>query len=418
MKELEALWSRLAEIPYFAPLFSVAGVLVLCVVAYWVARRVIVRGLAAIAKRTQTSWDDIFISRGVFDRLAWLAPAMVIHQFAYVFTDDAQGLVHRLVFAFVVLVVLSAFSRFLDTVNVIYQTTPRSRELPIKGYLQIVQLLAVLIGIIVVVSTILDRSPWGILSGLGAATAILLLVFRDTILSFVASIQLATNDMVRIGDWITMDQYGADGDVIDVALHTVKVQNWDKTISTIPTHKLMGESFRNWRGMSESGGRRIARAVNIDMTSIRFLTPQDLESYAKVKLLEDYLKRKLAELREWNESRQVDPDSPLNARRLTNLGTFRAYLVAYLRASPVLRQDMTLIVRQLPPTAEGLPIQIYVFSADQVWANYENIQSDIFDHVLASIPVFDLRVYQSPSSYDVIALQDARRDTSPVPTSV
>jgi len=403
-ERMRDLWSRLEAIPYGQSTVAVIGVFFLCALSFWVTRRVLLRVVASVAKRTTTNWDDILVGRGVFRQLAWIAPGLVVYYFAFLFEGDTEMLVQRLVLVYTIVILVAAFSRFLTAVNEIYnQTSPKARELPIKGYLQVLQLIVVLIGIIVIFSTLLDQSPWGILSGLGAATALLILVFRDTILSFVASIQLATNDMVRIGDWISMPQYGADGDVIDVALHTVKVQNFDKTISTIPTHKLMEDSFRNWRGMKESGGRRIARSVNLDMTSVRFLEPSDVEQLSKVALLRDYLPSKLEELRQWNEAQQVDPSSPVNGRRLTNLGTFRAYMIAYLRSHPRLNANMTMLVRHLPPSSEGLPLQVYAFSREQVWADYESIQADLFDHLLAALPVFGLRVFQRPTGLDLQA---------------
>jgi len=402
------LWARLEEIPLFPETLSFLGVLVLCGISLWLTRRILLRVVAHIAKRTSTEWDDILVARGVFGQLSWIAPGLVVYYFAYVFEGETEMLVQRLVSIYTIVVLIAAFSRFLSAANDIYQrTSPKARELPIKGYLQVVQLLVVLVGVIVIFSTLLDQSPWGILSGLGAATALLILVFRDTILSFVASIQLATNDMVRIGDWISMPQYGADGSVIDVALHTVKVQNWDKTISTVPTHKLMDDSFRNWRGMTESGGRRIARAVNLDMTSVRFLEPSDIESLSKVALLRHYLPKKKQEIEAWNRENQVDPSSPINGRRLTNLGTFRAYMLAYLKSHPKVHRDMTLLVRHLPPSGEGIPLQIYVFSNDQTWANFESIQADIFDHILAALPVFGLRVFQQPTGHDMRCMIEA-----------
>ena len=227
------------------------------------------------------------------------------------------------------------------------------------------------------------------------------MVFRDTILSFVASLQIASNDMVRVGDWIEMPQFGADGDVVDIALHTVKVQNWDKTITTIPTHRLISDSFKNWRAMSESGGRRIKRALHLDMSSIRFLGDADIERFGKFVLLKDYISEKKAELEEYNKSvTDGDPNLVANARRLTNIGTFRMYVVQYLKANPKIHDNMTFLIRQLSPTANGLPLEIYVFSNDVNWVAYEGIQSDIFDHLLAIVPEFGLRVFQQPTGQD------------------
>ena len=273
--------------------------------------------------------------------------------------------------------------------------------LPIKTVVQVLKLILYSVAAIAVISLLIGQSPSLLLGGLGAMTAVLMLIFKDAILGLVAGIQLSANQMVAPGDWIEMPKYGADGDVLEVALTTVKVKNWDKTITTIPTYALITESFKNWRGMSESGGRRIKRAINIDMGSIRFCDEEMLERFSKVQYIAEYLERKRHEISNWNAERNVDASDPLNGRQLTNLGTFRAYVVAYLRNHPVIHQEMTFLVRHLAPTEHGLPIEIYVFSRDQVWSNYEGIQADIFDHILAIAPAFDLRVYQSPTGGDV-----------------
>ena len=254
---------------------------------------------------------------------------------------------------------------------------------------------------ILIISIFLSKSPMYLISGIGALAAVLMLVFRDAILGFVAGIQLAANKMVAQGDWIEMPNYGADGDVLEVALTTVKVQNWDKTITTIPTYALISGSFKNWRGMQESGGRRIKRSVNIDMSSIRFCSEEMLERFERIQYISEYIESKKNELKQFNEAAEVDYASLANGRRMTNVGTFRAYVIAYLKGLPVISQDMTFLVRQLQPTENGLPMEIYVFSKDQVWANYEAIQADIFDHILAVVPEFDLRVYQNPTGNDL-----------------
>ena len=257
------------------------------------------------------------------------------------------------------------------------------------------------VGSIVAIALLIERSPLLLLSSLGALMAVLTLVFKDTLLSLVASVQLTTNDMVRVGDWIEMPQVHADGDVIDIALHTVKVQNWDKTITTIPTYRLISDSFKNWRGMRESGGRRIKRAINIDLASIRFITSQERTSLRRFTLLRDYLDAKQAEIDVWNASHPERANEPVNARRLTNIGCFRAYVQAYLKAHPGVHQDMTLMVRQMPPEPTGVPLEIYCFASTIVWAEYEGIQSDIFDHLFAILPEFGLRVYQQPAGWDI-----------------
>ena len=257
---------------------------------------------------------------------------------------------------------------------------------------------------VVAISLFLGVSPLVLLSGLGALTAVLMLIFQDTILSFVAGIRIINNDLVRVGDWIEMPKFEADGFVIEAGLHTVKVQNWDKTISHIPTHRLVEDPFRNWRGMAESGGRRIKRAIMIDQSSIRFCDEEMLDRYERIQLIRDYVRSRRREIAEYNQAYQVDPSHIVNGRRMTNLGTFRAYVTAYLRNHPRIRQDMMLLVRHLQPTAEGLPIEIYCFVNDTAWVNYEGVQADIFDHILAAVPHFDLRVFQSPSGYDLQTL--------------
>jgi miniconductance mechanosensitive channel len=316
------------------------------------------------------------------------------------FSDFLQ----RFAMVYMMIAGLYAFNGFLNAINEIYRSFEVSRQRPIKGYVQIVKILISIFIIIIALATILGRSPWLLLSGLGALTAVLILVFKDSILGFIASIQLTSNDMVRIGDWIEMPKYGADGDVIDVTLHTVKVQNWDKTISTIPTYTLISDSFINWRGMSDSGGRRIKRAIYIDMTSVKFCTPEMLDRFEKYQLLGDYIKSKKQEIVEYNRAHQIDTSELINGRNLTNIGTLRAYISAYLRHHPKIHQDMTFLIRHLQPGEFGLPLEIYVFSNDQEWVNYEAIQADIFDHILAVLPMFELRVFQRPTGFDMQAL--------------
>ena len=276
----------------------------------------------------------------------------------------------------------------------------QKRRVLIKGFLQVIKIVVFLIAVILTGSVLLNRSPAILLGGFGALTAVLMLIFKDAILGFVAGIQLTANKMVSYGDWIEMEKYGADGDVIDIALTTVKVQNWDKTITTIPTYALISESFKNWRGMSESGGRRIARSISIDVHSVRFCTDEMLKRFSKVQLISEYLKKRKKDIANHNKSNRIDPTNAVNCRRLTNLGTFRKYVEAYLKSLPVINQEMTFLVRQLRPTENGVPIQIYVFCSDKVWANYEAIQSDIFDHLLAVVPEFDLAVFQNPTGAD------------------
>ena len=335
--------------------------------------------------------------------MAHLAPAIVI----YVLTpialqglDPAIAIIRAALLIYMIIILMLVLDSLLNTFEDVYQNYRASKEVPIKGFIQVLKLALYFVAAIFVISILLNKTPVYLLSGIGALAAVMMLVFRDSILGFVAGIQLAANKMVSVGDWIEMPKYGADGDVLEVALTTVKVQNWDKTITTIPTYALISESFRNWRGMSESGGRRIKRSVNIDMSSIRFCDTEMLERFGKIQYISEYIETKKSELKEFNQATKVDNASLVNGRRMTNVGTFRAYVKAYLQNHPMINQDMTFLIRQLPPTEHGLPIEIYVFSKDQVWANFEAIQADIFDHVLAVVPEFDLHVYQNPTGAD------------------
>jgi len=299
---------------------------------------------------------------------------------------------------------LLVINAFLSALSDMYEKTKYSERMHIKSYIQITKLIVNLLGAVVIAAVIIGKNPAWLLSGLGAMTAVLLLIFKDTILSLVASVQISSNDLFKVGDWIEAPQFGADGDVIDIALHAVKIQNWDKTISVIPTHKLIDSAFRNWRGMSESGGRRIKRSLFIDMNSIQLCTEELLEKFTNFEILKDYIKQKTTEVADHNKSNNINTDELINGRRLTNIGTFRAYIEAYLRNNSQIHPEMTFLIRQLEPTSRGLPIQIYVFTNDTDWIRYEGIQADIFDHLLAVIPEFGLKVFQSPTGKDFAKL--------------
>lgn len=391
-----------------AALTSTGLGLVLLIVLAWaanfVAKRIILQVVSGVVKFSSFKWDDALLESHVFTRLSHIAPAMAINFYG----DDVLGTspeilagLNAAVNIYLTFIWLAVFFGFLDAMQLIIQRGEKAAQLPVKGMFQALKLIAVVLGLILVLATILNKSPIYLLSGLGALTAVLLLVFRDAILGFVAGIMISTNNLVRIGDWIEVPKAGADGDVIDVSLTTVKVQNWDKTITTVPTYDLISGSFKNWRGMQDSGGRRIKRALNIDLESIRFADEELMERWGKFDLLRDYLGKKREEIDKANKERGTDLSILGNGRRITNLGTFRAYCVAYLKANPQIHQDMTFLVRQLAPTEHGLPLEIYVFSKDTRWAYYEAIQADIFDHLTAVIDQFDLRVYQQPSGRDV-----------------
>jgi miniconductance mechanosensitive channel len=383
------------------------GVIILAYISSVITRRILLVALSQLIKRTQTKWDDALLRRRFFKRISQFAPAIVFYLCAPLF-PPIKDVITRLSYVYMVMVGLRALGSFLNAVNDIYITYEISKQKPIKGYLQVAQIIAAAFAILIIIAALFDRSVWPLLTGLGAMTAVIILVFRDSILGLVASVQLTNNDMVRIGDWIEMPKYGADGDVTDVTLTTVKVQNWDKTITTIPAYALIADSFKNWRGMQESGGRRIKRSVNIDMSSIKFVNPAMLEKFKKYQLIRDYLESKEKEIIEYNIEHKIDTSELINGRNLTNIGTFRAYVIAYLKNHPMVHNEMTFLVRHLPPTPTGLPIEIYVFSRDQVWANYEAIQADIFDHILAVVPLFELRVFQNPTGSDFRELAKTR----------
>jgi miniconductance mechanosensitive channel len=374
------------------------------VLIYLITKNIILRILEKIILKSKAKWDDLLLKNKVFERTIHIIPAFVIYAIAPIF-PAYQDWIQRIAYCYFVIVLVLVINKLFDAVNDIYNNFEVSRERPIKGFLQVLKIFAFTIGIIVIVAALIDRSPLLLLSGIGAATAVLLLIFQNSILGFVASIQLASNNMLKIGDWIEMPQYGADGDVLEISLHTVKIQNWDKSITTIPTYAFISESFKNWRGMQESGGRRIKRAIYIDTTSIKICDEEMLERYSKIQYIEKYIEDKKKEIMEYNNINDIDTSSIVNGRHLTNIGTFRAYVVNYLKNHPELHKDRTLMVRQLNPTEKGIPIEIYAFTKTTVWINYEAVQSDIFDHILAIVPEFDLRVFQNPTGYDFRKLQ-------------
>jgi miniconductance mechanosensitive channel len=408
-KERKQMLEQLESIHPFLP--AIAGLLALLIAAVivdLVAKRILIRLVRVFAKRSSVTWDDALVEHNVFGRLVQVVPALIIYagvSFIPDLADSLVQLIRNVAMAYMVLMLTLGLTAMLSAANTIYSALPVARDRPLKGFVQLLQIVVWIVGAVVIVSALLDRSPLLLLSGFGAMTAILLLVFKDTILSLVASVQLTAQDMVRVGDWIEMPQFGADGDVVDVQLHTIKVQNWDKTITTIPTHRLISESFKNWRGMSQAGGRRIKRAIYIDVSTIRVQTPQEVERFTRFALLKDYIKNKEQELADYNAGLKVEVDAEVNQRRLTNIGTFRAYALNYLKNHPKVRKDMTLIVRQLPPGPEGLPLEVYCFTTTTAWADYEDIQSDIFDHLLAIVPEFGLRLFQKPAGSDLANLK-------------
>ena len=400
---MDGLLDRYAGLAlWLQSLIALAGLVVVALAVNWLIKRVLLRAAAPYLDRRSDTAD-----RAVA-RLATVIPLLVVSRGIALVPNLPPELVTvtvNVVRALIVLSVAMAISGALDYANELYARRPEARSRPIKGYIQVVKIAMYCGAAILMIAVLIEQSPLLLLSGLGAMAAVLLLVFKDTILSLVASVQLTSNDMLRVGDWIEMPSMDADGDVIDIALHTVKVQNFDKTITTIPTHKLIADSFRNWRGMSDSGGRRIKRALVLDQNSVRFLDEDEVAGLKRFRLLEKYLARKQDEIAEWNRHELASDSDAINARRITNIGTLRAYVIAYLQSHPrIAGEGFTLMVRQLPPSPQGLPLEIYCFANTIDWAEYEAIQADIFDHMLAILPEFGLRVFQQPSGLDLQGL--------------
>ncbi|MEE4201018.1 mechanosensitive ion channel family protein [Erythrobacter sp.] len=395
---MENLTRLFAEQPDWAQaLIGIAALLLTAFALNFLLKRVILRFAEPyLDRRTKT------IDKAV----AWLAtaaPLLVIARgIALVphLPDWAYSLTRNVAQALIVVSVAMAIVKGLSYANELYERLPRSRNRPIKGFVQVLKIIVLCGAAIILISVLIDQSPLLLLSGLGAITAVLLLVFKDTILSLVASVQLTTNDMLRVGDWITMPSMAADGDVVDISLHTIKVQNFDKTITTIPTHRLVSDAYQNWRGMSEAGGRRIKRSLHIDQNTIRFLDEDEVGELEQFNMLKDYLADKRAEIAAWNAKELKGDDAPVNARRLTNIGTLRAYILAYLKWHPRIGENFTLLVRQLQPGPTGLPIEIYCFTDTTAWSEYESIQADIFDHLIAILPEFGLGLFQEPTGRD------------------
>jgi miniconductance mechanosensitive channel len=371
--------------------------LLFALIVDYISKRFLWKVSEGIAKRTKTDFDDILITNKLPRNVAHIIPLILLIEFIpEVFSDFnyAQGIIENILKIIAILLTLRIIKSFLNSVKDYLKTLKRYKDKPIDSYTQVFVIASWVLGVFVVFAILTGISFFEFAGTLGAASAVILLIFKDTILGFVASIQVSINDMVRIGDWVTFEKFGADGDVIEINLATVKVQNWDKTITTIPTYALISDSFKNWRGMQASGGRRIKRAVIIKTSKIKFLTDDDIERFKKIELVSEYLKQRAAEIKVYNESRNVDKSVMMNGRNLTNFGVFRKYLQNYIENHSAINKEMTLMVRQLEPTPQGIPMEIYAFSSDQRWQNYEYIMGDIFDHVLASVKYFDLEVYE------------------------
>jgi len=410
---LETLQNTLEPWPWAYTTIVLCALALAAWLANFVTKRILLRGLRRLVRRLPGNGGD---NEGgsnlrVISRLANVVPSMVIAAGIRIVPDLPPQLVEFVIGAcraWAVLTVALAVSHALDAANELYERRPDSRNKPIKGYLQVVKIVVFVAAGLSIVATLLGVKLGPLVTGLGAATAVLMLIFQDTILSLVASVQISGDGRVRLGDWIEMPSQNADGDVIDIALHTITVQNFDKTITTIPTKKLVTESFKNWRGMQEAGGRRIKRALYLDQHSVGFLDAPALQQLEQFAVLGDYLRGKQAELAEWNTGLEAQGVAAVNARRVTNLGTFRAYVERYLRQHPGIHTDMTLLVRQLQPTTEGLPLEVYCFTRTTAWGQYEGIQSDVFDHLLAILPAFGLRVFQASSDAMLMVARQQR----------
>ncbi|GEA09609.1 membrane protein [Alteromonas sp. KUL42] len=382
------------------PLYNVialSSILAFSAVVYIFARILIRPQIARFVSKSNNQWDNALQDHGFFRRLTHLVPALLIYTTTPILIGDEavmHGIVIKCVQLYMLYTALLALYALLSTIEDVYNASALAKRAPITGFIQVTKLAFAIITILLSISLIVNKSPLLIVSGLTAIAAVLLLIFRDTILGFVAGIQIAANRMFNTGDWIAMPKYEVDGEILEIGLTNVKVQNWDKTISTLPTYSLTTEAVKNWRGMQESGGRRIKRAIYIDIHSVALCNNETLERFSKVRYINDYIEKKKDELRTYHKDYDIDESDLLNSRRLTNIGTFRAYLEAYLRKHPNINQDMTLMVRQLPPTELGLPLEIYCFSAQKEWVAYEKVQADIFDHVMAMLSLFDLRAYQ------------------------
>jgi len=374
-----------------------------------VTKKIIVRIIKGIVEKTKNQYDDIILNKGVFNSLAHISPALVVYYMlpTIIFDfPDSSAFLQRIVLVYMILIAIMVIASFLNALNDIYMRQGNAHKVPIKGYIQVVQIILIIIGVVWAMSVLFVFEIGKFFTGLGAFAAVLMLIFKDTILGVVASIQISANKMMSLGDWVSMPSRHADGTVVDISVNTVKIQNWDKTIATIPTYAFVTESFDNWKGMEDSGGRRIKRSVNIDMSSVKFCTDEMLDKFGKIHLIADYVKSRRIEVANYNKELHVDESVTVNGRRMTNIGTFRRYMEEYLQSHPKIHNDMTFLVRQLQSTERGIPIEIYVFSNDQAWANYESIQADIFDHILAILPEFELRIFQNPTGNDFRSLSE------------
>ena len=380
--------------------------LVIVFIIDFITRKILIATFSRFATKSKTSFDDMLISNKAPRNIAHIIPLLLAIEFVpFVLSDFTytKNVIQKALLVFGIVLTLWIARSILNTLKDYFKTLSRLKDKPVDSYIQVFMIFAWFIGFLSILAILTSRTFIEYITGIGAASAIIILIFRDTILGFVASIQVSINDMVRIGDWITFEKYGADGDVVEINLSTVKVQNFDKTITTIPTYALISDSFKNWRGMTNSDGRRIKRALNIKLNSVKYLSKTDLENYSKIDIISTYIENRSQKIDNYNTDNSVDKSLLLNGRNLTNIGLFRKYAETYLQNHSAINKDMMIMARQLAPTSQGIPIEIYAFSTDKRWENYEYIMADIFDHLIAAVPYFELELFELPNngSFDV-----------------
>jgi len=399
---LSVFWAEILKL-----VIVIGVVFIISYLANFLTKKFISVIISRIVKKTTFTWDDILLKNKVFHRFSHVVPALIIYHSSSIVLKgypDWISVVKSMVFIYMIVMAMLIISAFLKSLNEIYMSMPSSKDRPIRGFLQIINIFNYSIGSILILSIILDKDPSYFLTGLGAIAAVLLLVFKDTLLGLVAGIQLSANDMVKLGDWVVMPSKNADGVVTEITLHTVKIQNWDKTISMIPSYAMVSESFINYRGMEEAKARRIKRSLFVDINSVRFLTLDEIEHLKSIQLIRGYIEQKMKEIEEHNKNLPFDVQRPINGRWLTNIGTFRMYAFEYIKSLPFIRKDLSHMARQLEPSQNGIPIEIYAFSSIIEWENFEKVQADIFDHLMAVLPMFHLSIYQNPTGNDFAKL--------------
>ena len=408
---LSRMGIQIAQSQWLVTIIYLAFSVIVALLGLAIARLLLRVVLTPLIARSKNRFDDLLIKSKTLKWMARTVPFFILYIMSPAIFDGqsvaATVLQNVLAAALLISVIFAVFS-LLNAVSMLYDRQSYAKQRPIKGYMQIVKVMVSVATVLLVIGIIFDASLWGILGGLGAFSAVVLLIFQGPILALVASLQLTLNNMVRIGDWVEIPGHSADGTVIEMNLQSIRIQNWDKTIVSVPLYDLVSKSFANWRGMEESGGRRIKRALHIDITSVKFCTPDMIEKFKGYALLRDYVFAKELVIAADNTAHKVSPHDALSGRAMTNIGTFRAYASAYLSDHPDINHNMTCMVRQRPPMAQGIPIECYCFSAKQDWVVYESIQSDIFDHLIAIMPIFELRIFQSPTGHDIERLGKRR----------